>query len=773
MLSIIERRITLQLLVFYCLFVIPLILGGMELFFFQRDALQQSAQQADLNLAQMISFNIASHVQGTANEATALSQSQAAKRLDAHQLPSLFAAAALAQPAIRLFAACDLAGKTILAYSVGQRHTDGQRGQGGVGTKGGIAVPQTGFPCGQQYSSALNNDRPFISLYRTGDTTNAGMITFASRILNDKRRIVGVMMLDEPVTIFASYLMTMRQQLLNGGEAHIWLVDQNGQSIANTVNISPASSLLQRLPALKRALSGKSGSLLASVANQEWLYSYVPISGTSWTIVVQRLAGSIFAVVSSFQSSLVIALIMLMLGASFFWFAMHGWVVTPLTKLAQAVTGIRPDQMTKVTESKLLARERGRSDEIGQLITAISTMEEEIHSLFRKSDEQSQARLHTLDAIMRSMDEGVLLERPDGQIVYANRSFMRFVGISPQETIPENFLDSHLSEKILDLIEDPETSQEAIRRAEDGSGPQVVEFRLRGHYNQVGQLVPVRRDIRMRLFYVRDQAGQVIGRGKIFHDVTRQNEAEMVKKNLLAIVSHELRTPLTSIKGYATSLLETDVELDEALQRLFLRRIVEEGDRMGELVTSLLEMSQLEAGTLKLYPALYRLEVLLEPFLATDEQQHLRVLVPEQLPLLYVDRRRMEVVLGNILENARRYAGSGAHIEITARYEEEQANDAAGLYLSIADNGAGIPPHLTQRIFESFYQVDSGRERGSSGVGLGLAICRGFIEAHGGRIWAENRTGGETGAIFSIWLPPKVLRTRYAQPDLFTLNNAL
>jgi two-component system sensor histidine kinase KdpD len=145
--------------------------------------------------------------------------------------------------------------------------------------------------------------------------------------------------------------------------------------------------------------------------------------------------------------------------------------------------------------------------------------------------------------------------------------------------------------------------------------------------------------------------------------------------------------------------------------------------------------------------------------------------MPENLPLLYVDHRRLEVVLRNLLQNARRYAGADANIEISARYEQDRTE--RGLYLSIADNGPGLPPQLTERIFDRFYQVDGGRERSSSGVGLGLAICRGFIEAHGGRIWAENRTDGATGAIFHIWLPPKVLHLPGSESNSFELRNAL
>ncbi|HLI88900.1 MAG TPA: ATP-binding protein [Ktedonobacteraceae bacterium] len=640
MLKILERRITLQLLVFYGLFVLPLLLGGVELYFFQRDALQQSAQQADLNLAQAIALEV-----------------------------------------------------------------------------------------------------------ETDHTISRQELT--------------------------ARLVAIRQHLTNSSETRIWIVDSNGRSIADTAGSTSQINLLDMLPGLRQALHGKSGSMIASEQGRDWLYSYVPVAGTGWAVAVQRPTDVTFAVVISFQHSLIIALVMLIAGATVFWFVMHGWVVAPLSRLAKAVTMIKPDQTKKVADSRLLAKDRSRNDEIGKLIAAFSTMEDEIHALFRKSDEKSQKRLHTLDAIMRSVDEAILLESPQGQVVYANHSFTQLVGISPQEVLLDldSFADSHLAEKLMALLEDPAAYTEAVQKAEQGSGPHVIEFQVRGYYNQAGQWVPGRRDIRMRLFHVRDLAGQLIGRGKIFNDVTQQNEAEQVKKNLLAIVSHELRTPLTAIKGYATSLLETDVELDAALQRHFLQNIVAEGDRMADLVTSLLAMSQLEAGTLKLYPGLCRLDALIEQVIPEDERGCVRVDIPEDLPLLYIDRRRIEVVLCNLLENARRHGGADASVEISARYEPHAPGE--GFYLSVADNGPGFPPHLAERIFDRFYQVDSGTKRSSSGVGLGLAICRGFIEAHGGRIWAENRTDGVRGAIFHIWLPPKLLHTPGAQSSSFELQNSM
>ena len=646
MLRILERKITLQLLVFYALFVIPLLLGGAELYFFQYSALQQSAQQADLGLAQAIAQNVELQVQGAAPATINLNQ--------------------------------------------------------------------------------LN-----------------------------------------------SRLVAVQQQVTANGEVRIWIMDSSGYVIADTVGVPPHSNLLQRIPGLRIALRGRPGNLVVQDEQRDWLYSFVPVSGTSWAVAVGRPTDVTFASVISFQHSLIIALIMLLAGASLFWFVMHGWVVAPLGRLAQAAARMKPGQNEKVTDSKQLAREKRRQDEIGSLVQAFSTMEDEIHTLFRESDEQSHTRLQTLDAIMRSMDEGVLLENPAGQIIYANHSFSRFAGISLQGMPPDSFQDADLTKRIEALLEEPEAYHEAVRRAERGDGAQVIEFRVRGYYNQLGQLIPSRRQIRMRFFLVRDMAGQIIGRGKIFNDVTQQNEAEQVKKNLLAIVSHELRTPLTAIKGYATSLLETDVELDAATQHEFLQRIVDEEDRMAELVTSLLEMSQLEAGTLKLAPGYCRLDTLLERAVeaAKIERLHLRISLPAEVPVLYIDRRRMEMVLRNILENAQRYAGEDAEVEIAARHAHEQEDE--GIYLSIADNGPGLPGDLTEHIFDRFYQVDGGRERSSSGVGLGLAICRGFVEAHGGRIWAENRGEDCSGVVFHIWLPARLLYVPGSQLTPFELGKAL
>lgn len=752
MLKILERKITLQLLVFYGLFVIPILLGGAELYFFQHDALQQSAQQADLGLAQSIAQNVQTYVQGTVEEAMSLAQSEAARRLDLAQLSSLLAVSRSTHPEISQYFVCDPGGKILL-----------------TSPSNAPGAGQT-FDTSADVQKAQAKRTSFVLTEHVSQTTHTAFVSIATSISNDQNQVRGVMILTLSLQQLSPHLTAVQQQ---NGEVRIWLIESDGVPFIATQGSPLAINLLQHVPGLRGVFQGRAGNAIASEEQRDWFYSYVPVDETGWAVVVSRPTDATFAAVISFQHTLVIALVMLLAGASVFWFVMHGWVVAPLGRLAQAAMMIKPDQTVRVTENRLLAREKSRQDEIGRLVTAFSMMEEEIHTLFRKSDEQSYTRLQTLDAILRSMDEGVLLEDTAGQVMYANSRFIQFVGISAQAIAQDLSQREQLTGRMEALIERPDAYYEALRRAEGGEGPQVIEFQVRGYYNQLGQLVPSRRDIRMRLFQVRDMAGQVIGRGKIIQDVTRQNEAEQVKKNLLAIVSHELRTPLTVIKGYATSLLETDVELDETTQKDFLQRIVEEEDRMAELVTSLLEMSQLEAGTLRLAPSLCRLDTLIKRVVAAAKNGRLQIQIslPEQMPVLYIDQRRMEMVLRNLLENAQRYAGDDAEIAIGARYARE--SEESGVYISLADNGPGLPEVLVERIFERFYQIDGGRERSSSGVGLGLAICRGFVEAHGGCIWAENRTGEATGAIFHIWLPARLLHTSGISFQPFPLEKAL
>jgi signal transduction histidine kinase len=688
-----------------------------------------------------VALEVGTNLQSAAEIDSELSTSQAAQELDLKQLATIFANSSQAHPDLSLYVVCAPSGKMLLNYPF----SPGNLSQN--------------FSVSDYFQKALASSTPVISAGSISTITDSYVVSIAARIMNNTH-IVGVMIINLSLDQLTSRLNTVHQRLSPDSEVGLWVIDNQGQTIATTKGIFAFLNLPEDYDGLIQAshdaLQGRAGNFITHGQTRDWLYSYVQIPEVGWAIVVQRPTDITFAALTNFQHGLIAALALLLLGASFFWFMMQHRVISPLTRLAKAVAQIQPDQ--QIIQTRLLAKDRRRHDEIGNLIAAFSTMEREIHSHFQKSDATIQAQYYTLDAIMRSMDEGVLLESPDGQIVYANPIFSREVGIPQQELISSRIQNHHLQERLATLFERVENYQKVVEPSSKGRRPHIVEFQIRGSYKAHGQFVSAPRDIRMRLFHVRNAQGALIGRGRIFEDITRQSEVERIKRNLLAIVSHELRTPLTAIKGFATSLLEeADGEVDANWQKYSLGQIVTETNRMADLVTNLLDMAQVEAGTLKLYPGAYHLSSMLEEATATEEG-HIQIHLPTNMPLLYVDGKRIQIILRNLFENARRYGGPQVLVEISATYE--QAQKKTGLTLHITDNGPGIPPHLIESIFDRFYQVESAHERSGGGVGLGLAICRGFIEAHGGRIWAENRADGQSGAVFHLWFPPPVLRAQ-------------
>lgn len=223
-------------------------------------------------------------------------------------------------------------------------------------------------------------------------------------------------------------------------------------------------------------------------------------------------------------------------------------------------------------------------------------------------------------------------------------------------------------------------------------------------------------------------------------------KTEEMRSSLLSAVSHDLRTPLGAITGAATTLREGVGNMDPRQRTELLDTVCEEAERMDRLVRNLLDMTQLESGTLQLKREWVPLEEIVGAAINRLEVQlsgrSIRTELPPDLPLASVDPVLLEQLFINLLENARKYTPSGSPIEIRAH-----ATSSATI-IELADRGPGLPVGSESRIFDKFFRVKGTR---LPGAGLGLAICRGIVEAHGGTISAENREGG--GAIFRIVLP--------------------
>ncbi|MFQ5575877.1 MAG: sensor histidine kinase, partial [Anaerolineae bacterium] len=242
---------------------------------------------------------------------------------------------------------------------------------------------------------------------------------------------------------------------------------------------------------------------------------------------------------------------------------------------------------------------------------------------------------------------------------------------------------------------------------------------------------------------------RLIGEVRVVHDVTQERELERMKDDFVSIVSHELRTPLFSIQGFVRLMLDDEAP-DPGAQREFLTIIERQANQLAELVTNLLDLNKISAGTLTIEKQLVQpLDIINQTVLklqgfAHREKVHLTSALPASLPPVMGDGQRLEQVLTNLVGNAIKFTPQEGQVSVSA------ALNGQHITVSVTDTGIGIAPKDLERIFTKFYQVEDHQTRSVQGSGLGLHISKQLIEDHGGKIWAESQLG--KGSTFYIQL---------------------
>lgn len=229
--------------------------------------------------------------------------------------------------------------------------------------------------------------------------------------------------------------------------------------------------------------------------------------------------------------------------------------------------------------------------------------------------------------------------------------------------------------------------------------------------------------------------------------VTELRAEEQLKSQFVSDVSHELRTPLTAIRGAAETLLDGDVPASD--QERFLTSIVAESDRLARLANDLLALQRIEGATgelpLRIIDLRTAAERVASAFAPLMEDRGVRLTISGESPTVLGDQDRIQQVIANLVDNASRHVGSGGRVEVQLGGEGDWA------FLSVVDDGPGIPEEDLPRLFDRFYRSQPSRDRSTGGSGLGLAIVKAIVTAHGGTIQAANRPGG--GSRFTVRLP--------------------
>ena len=384
-------------------------------------------------------------------------------------------------------------------------------------------------------------------------------------------------------------------------------------------------------------------------------------------------------------------------------------------------------------------REFTREDE-ETLVLFASHAGQVIANARRHGDEQrARAGLETL--IDTSPVGVVVFDMKAGAVVSFNREARRIVDVLRSSgQAPEDLLGSL-----------------TVRRA-DGRELSLQEFPLARvlssgetvRAEEIVMGVPDGRSVTVLLNAtpIRSDEGEVESVVVAMQDMTGVEEAERLRAEFLAMVSHELRMPLTSIRGAASALLDAAQDLDPAEMRQFHRIIVDRADHMRELIGDLLDVARIETGALPVDPEPVEVAALVDrarsSFSSAGGRNVLAIDIAPDLPLVMADRRRIVQVIGNLLSNAARHSPESSAIRISALRE--------GVYveISVADDGRGIPADDLPRLFRKFSRREDSDSAGDTG--LGLAICKGIVETHGGRIHAES-DGPGLGARFVFTLP--------------------
>jgi two-component system phosphate regulon sensor histidine kinase PhoR len=506
-------------------------------------------------------------------------------------------------------------------------------------------------------------------------------------------------------------------RLAEGFGARVTVVDAEGTVLADSEGDAATMENHRNRPEIEQAFRGGTGSSIraSTTIGTEFFFAARSIDDGDVVVRLGLPLDVVDGLVQDIQRRISIAALLaaaLMTGAGWFVARRIGGALEDMRRQAALVAAGRLDVSVEPAPTR----------ELGDLGRMFNVMTERLRVTVAELD---RVRVR-LEATLANLSDGVIITDERGHVILANESALAMLAAS----------GAVVDEPVVEVARDHELAEmvDQALATRDGAYERVI------HHGRSGRILQA---AARRL----DAADQRIG-VVVLRDITELRRLEGVRREFVANVSHELRTPLTTIRALVETL-ESGALDDPSVSTDFLARIVSEVDRLALLVDELLDLARLESGRIRLAPETVdpsaAIVHVVERMAPQTERAGLTVefAIDPETPAIVADRARVDQVLLNLVHNAVKFTPAGGSITLLA------APSGEFVEFQVRDTGVGVSPEDLPRLFERFYKAD--RARTSQGTGLGLAIAKHIVQAHGGKIWAEQNPGG--GSIFVFTLP--------------------
>jgi len=557
-----------------------------------------------------------------------------------------------------------------------------------------------------------------LGAYLVNSTRNSQLDNLRSQLENEARITAEASLPDFLSTDEPSNLDALAKKLGTEIETRVTIIALDGTVLGDSEEDPSTMENHANRPEIVNALATGVGesTRYSTTLGQRMMYVAVPISYQDEILGVARVSLPLTAVENVVHQVTVISIIAMAVATALVILA--AWVIARITT--------RPIRRLTVASKRIASGELGQKitieakDEVGELTHAFNEMSAKTKELVETISED-RTRLAT---ILDNMTDAVIMIDSEGNISLANRAAEKLFNIKEARNKP-----------LIEVVRDHEVD-ELLKLCLKTAGTQTVQYEsgISKRYLRAIAIPVLHNELTSVLL--------------LLQDLTELRNLQTTRRELIGNISHEFRTPLAGIKAMVETLRDGAID-DKKSARDFLTRIDNEVARLTQLVAELTELSRIETGKAELKKEPVNLNQLVEEVIARfspqTERQKIAIArdLAADLPSVPADKDRVRQVIANLVHNAIKFTRPGGRITITTRTLE------GAVVVDIADTGIGIPKEDLARVFERFYKGD--KARAGEGTGMGLAIAKHVVEAHGGNIWVESEEG--KGSTFSFSMP--------------------